>query len=1259
MTKRQISIRVALDGAADVKRDQQAIAAGGEEAGRRIAAGFEAATAAVGKYDAAGRRAVATHPKRDLPGGTYGAPYQGFDTERAAADILARQKDFQTKIFGAVRAGAGPVDLGAALQARSARDANSVFAVNQKADAARAAQIAQWQREQAGQNFRDEFERRMGLTSRPASESGATVSAFQEQAREMEAMQARADALLAQIDPLAAAQSRLAKETAEYNRMLEHGVLSEGQHASAMAASQKQYDQAVLTAARMSRGVALSSFQMTNLTYQMNDVISGLAMGQRPLSVMLQQGGQIYQVFAGTGMGVTGALKAVGASLAGLLSPTALVAGGIATLAGSVGYLEYAGVKTGKALDAALTGTGRAAGVTASQLNDMALRASGQAQESVSTTRGWSETYAKTGKIHGKQIGDLTAITADYAATTGESQDDAVKELAASFGDLSKGIDTLDAKTGAFDVASKEAIKNLMAEGQYTEAFRLAMEKLKPTLADHIEQMSALERFWHAMGVSVSNGIDSFKSSPTNGDQIKRLEESRRYLQNSLNSGNPLTKNITQAQIAGVDAQLQQLHAQEDTRIKQSQRGASDALSKTRAEAAKPILLAIVPAVQESEFRKNLGSEHFRLRQLLKDPEALKHSGYSREKVLSGLNITEYENRTHLSDADRSRQSAQIEVDAAKAQTPEQKADIAARRERLALAGQQISSQDAETRIQSAYNAVLQTGNYEMGQQNRLLSANVTQTALVADAWLKSGAAAMDAAARRQAISDNIQNGISMSDRWHQIMGQSISGQAENTAQSAARLRVDADARKQVYDAVVAGSLAYANANSEIQKSLDLSDLQAARADALKYRMGGLVGVIDRVTKSYSDYADIDQKQSRRGTALQLIGDQRTQIRMTSAQLFGIQTGMTPDQLSDLKLLGDENDLLDKGLAIRRSGNLQLTEEGTLYVANARYINNLNRELELTKSANDSVYQFQAGIFDRLDDQISGAKSSWSDYFEYILSSFSRTAMELTAINPLKNMLLGGDANGQQLPTMNNIGGLLGQWMGNGAGDAVQDVSVTGRRGNLVDMATHGLSPTLSSAYSGAVKPSLSALCREMFSSGAISDVAITGQRGNLVDMPDNNFSSSGTGSLMSSAAMWIASLFHDGGDVYSAANSTRTLPASVISAAPRFHTGVDLGLKPDEVPAILQTGERVLNRQEAADARKGRGGAASSPTINIHNNGEAVSVSNASYDKGSNTLDVSLERQAVGMVRAGVRGGAFDMAMNDRFGMRPLTTRR
>ncbi len=51
----------------------------------------------------------------------------------------------------------------------------------------------------------------------------------------------------------------------------------------------------------------------------------------------------------------------------------------------------------------------------------------------------------------------------------------------------------------------------------------------------------------------------------------------------------------------------------------------------------------------------------------------------------------------------------------------------------------------------------------------------------------------------------------------------------------------------------------------------------------------------------------------------------------------------------------------------------------------------------------------------------------------------------------------------------------------------------------------------------------------------------------------------------------------------------SRMVPAMAFAAAPRMHSGGMAGLRHDEVPAILQRGERVLSRREAQSYGRGR----------------------------------------------------------------------
>lgn len=78
------------------------------------------------------------------------------------------------------------------------------------------------------------------------------------------------------------------------------------------------------------------------------------------------------------------------------------------------------------------------------------------------------------------------------------------------------------------------------------------------------------------------------------------------------------------------------------------------------------------------------------------------------------------------------------------------------------------------------------------------------------------------------------------------------------------------------------------------------------------------------------------------------------------------------------------------------------------------------------------------------------------------------------------------------------------------------------------------------------------------------------------------------------SGSSFMANVMHSGG-VVGAGGAQRMVPALAFAGAPRMHSGGWAGLRSDEVPAILQRGERVLSRREA------RGYDGGGVTVNIN----------------------------------------------------------
>ena len=112
-----------------------------------------------------------------------------------------------------------------------------------------------------------------------------------------------------------------------------------------------------------------------------------------------------------------------------------------------------------------------------------------------------------------------------------------------------------------------------------------------------------------------------------------------------------------------------------------------------------------------------------------------------------------------------------------------------------------------------------------------------------------------------------------------------------------------------------------------------------------------------------------------------------------------------------------------------------------------------------------------------------------------------------------------------------------------------------------------------------------------------LEDLAVLQFR-NAVLGPIANALSGAFGGLGGGSAV-TAAVSHAGG-VVGLSGYSRQVPALAFAGAPRMHTGGIAGLRYDEVPTILQRGERVLNRREAAQYNSASGPQSMAITVNV-----------------------------------------------------------
>lgn len=126
------------------------------------------------------------------------------------------------------------------------------------------------------------------------------------------------------------------------------------------------------------------------------------------------------------------------------------------------------------------------------------------------------------------------------------------------------------------------------------------------------------------------------------------------------------------------------------------------------------------------------------------------------------------------------------------------------------------------------------------------------------------------------------------------------------------------------------------------------------------------------------------------------------------------------------------------------------------------------------------------------------------------------------------------------------------------------------------------------------------------------------------------------------------AGLYHAGGVVGDPAR-TREVPASVFDGAARLHRGGWIG--PDERPAILQVGERVLSRDEA----RARPAPVEVRIIDQRTGGGRIETRERRGADGGRVVEAII----LDAVEQGIGRGRLDRVLGERFGTRPRTMGR
>lgn len=365
----------------------------------------------------------------------------------------------------------------------------------------------------------------------------ALASATKEAKRQGDAL----DRLVGQIDPTVAAYSRLDKmeqqlkahrdagrlpieDYAKYKTQLDATRAAVEQTGNALHKSTKVLDANGLTAKQLAAN-------LRGVPAQFTDIAVSLQAGQNPLTVFLQQGGQLKDMFGGIGP----AAKALGGYVLGLINPFTAAAAAAAVLA--LAYKQGSDETT--AFTNALILNGNAAGTNADQLASQAQSVS----KSVGTVEAAAAVLAQlaaSGKIPASSFDTIAIAALKMQEATGKAAEETVKDFEKLAKDPVKASRELNDSLNYLTTSTYAQIEALQRQGDAQGAANLAESAYAEALTSRAnkitENLGYVESAWLTVKNAAKEAWDAFLDIGRESTIEQKLKTLNQRLQDIANA---------------------------------------------------------------------------------------------------------------------------------------------------------------------------------------------------------------------------------------------------------------------------------------------------------------------------------------------------------------------------------------------------------------------------------------------------------------------------------------------------------------------------------------------------------------------------------------------------------------------------------------------------------------------------------------------------------------------------------------------------
>lgn len=941
----------------------------------------------------------------------------------------------------------------------------------------------------------------------------------------------------------------------------------------------------------------LKPYQLTNLGYQLNDVVSGLAMGQKPVQILAQQAGQFVQIWPNM-MSVIARSAPQIAAFAAVLAPFIAAASRLHTFNESV-----------RIFTANLTLSADGADYNAEALAKLTDRMD-KFGFSTDNARKTLLQFIKDG-VSDKNFEPLARMAQDLSKITGEKVEDVAKSLSTAFSGSVDNVVKLDKELNFLTADQLKSIETMQAAGNSAGAFALAQDALADKLAKTREEVGPwgdavndLADAWDNLVTAIEkSGILTLAALGLKGLALaaKGAAATVKGVSNVLDHGSPVSKGpapsaleqqltLIQQQIAvaKIDAQrgalvgegnkdakerLENLEAQEQAlqeqilaqeQVNEATKANSDNQQKSaeETERTKKARLEIQNALdkQISDIDREAKQAGETARQRYIENEYLKARNTVLQKAKElNLDITDLTERQ----AKAIRDAAAVKFDRAH---PNYEAQFTAQRN--SATGKQMSELVAAVSVLA--------DKMHLSAQD-LLTAISYETGGTFNPRIKGGAGGKYVGLFQASPEVQAKYGI---DANSTIMKQ---------IQAMGKYLVDAgvkagDGLLQIYAAINAGNA----------KNINASDA----------KNGGAPGtVLDKVSEQ------MGQHEEKAKGLLAAYAGVAEQAKKTAEYEQGAQDRLTTAQKAlDVRKQETREAYIEKAVA---EEEIRARKAGT----------------EASKENLDTLRKIKGEEFDRIhaNDQVNNLVKQRTALFQS-LQIAQASGDQAKVVDVIASI---GDVE-EKLKSA--IPAAIAFWQAVGGSTADQQIANLQRLqdtiGRTVEQIDKKFLPTavelnerLADVGANAFDRMAQAIANGENAAQAFFDALRQGLAEFLIEIGkaiikqalfnaiSGGAGAGGSGGIGSAIVSGIASIFHDGGVIGRASAPTRYVNPAIFANAQRFHTGGIVGLAPNERPIIAMDGEEMLTRDDPRHSLNGggRGAAINLKNVNVFNPADVI----------------------------------------------------